>query len=295
MNLHNFKKIAIVTTLLASTPALAGNIQFDPDGAAGTFHSPKLLSQLALTPTATSNVIVQNLGADGILGDFDTFTESLSYKVPSALFLDGSSAIYGDTSDTTFGSATSDVTVGYFQVDLNIIGHIENFVGGTVSDSSAASRGAFLSSTFDVIFDWAPAAAILTWFDGDGSSKAVGVWDVLSGGAGGVDVGSTATQNFELNLAFNAATPDGYWSDSYDMPISNFIAINQAFGVADADANLQGIAPDPLGGTGGVNGTINIAASQNPTAIRFQVPEPTSIALLGLGLLGFAGVRRRKS
>lgn len=36
-------------------------------------------------------------------------------------------------------------------------------------------------------------------------------------------------------------------------------------------------------------------SGQHDGSIEFQVPEPTSLAILGLGLLGFAGSRRRKS
>jgi len=41
-------------------------------------------------------------------------------------------------------------------------------------------------------------------------------------------------------------------------------------------------------------GTVHVTALHN-ASVSFDVPEPTSIAILGLGLLGLAGVRRRKS
>ncbi|PCH96618.1 MAG: hypothetical protein COB83_05350 [Gammaproteobacteria bacterium] len=50
----------------------------------------------------------------------------------------------------------------------------------------------------------------------------------------------------------------------------------------------------PLTGLNFVNGVATIGGLHNGS-INFQVPEPTSIAILGLGLLGFAGARRRKS
>jgi len=50
----------------------------------------------------------------------------------------------------------------------------------------------------------------------------------------------------------------------------------------------------PLTGLNFVNGVASIGGTHNGS-INFQVPEPTSIAILGLGLLGFAGARRRKS
>lgn len=50
----------------------------------------------------------------------------------------------------------------------------------------------------------------------------------------------------------------------------------------------------PLGTLNFVNGVSKISGTHNGS-ISFQVPEPTSIAILGLGLLGLAGARRRKS
>jgi len=43
------------------------------------------------------------------------------------------------------------------------------------------------------------------------------------------------------------------------------------------------------------NGTLVLATANHVARATFSVPEPTSIAILGLGLLGFAGARRRKS
>lgn len=50
----------------------------------------------------------------------------------------------------------------------------------------------------------------------------------------------------------------------------------------------------PLTGLNFVNGVADVGGTHNGS-INFQVPEPTSIAILGLGLLGLAGARRRKS
>lgn len=50
----------------------------------------------------------------------------------------------------------------------------------------------------------------------------------------------------------------------------------------------------PLTGVTFVNGVATVGGTHNGS-INFQVPEPASIAILGLGLLGLAGARRRKS
>lgn len=59
------------------------------------------------------------------------------------------------------------------------------------------------------------------------------------------------------------------------------------------DQNTDGIDPNTFVQIGGTN-TFRVNGSHDGS-IEFEVPEPASIAILGLGLLGFAGARRRKS
>jgi len=61
------------------------------------------------------------------------------------------------------------------------------------------------------------------------------------------------------------------------------------FGMSnDTQGSLFGAYADGVGSTQKVNG-------QHEGSVAFEVPEPTSLAILGLGLLGFAGTRRRKA
>jgi len=63
-----------------------------------------------------------------------------------------------------------------------------------------------------------------------------------------------------------------------------------------ADALLAAIGGDVDAGYKGNDGqgTVYVSANHN-ASLTFNVPEPTSLAILGLGLLGFAGTRRRKA
>lgn len=59
------------------------------------------------------------------------------------------------------------------------------------------------------------------------------------------------------------------------------------------DQNAFGSSISPVFAAAG--GTQNTGITGHDGTITFSVPEPASIAILGLGLLGFAGARRRKS
>ena len=70
------------------------------------------------------------------------------------------------------------------------------------------------------------------------------------------------------------------------------------------DQNVQGGAPlllaaiggDVAAGFKGTDGAGNVYVSANHSAsLNINVPEPTTLAILGLGLLGMAGASRRKA
>lgn len=66
------------------------------------------------------------------------------------------------------------------------------------------------------------------------------------------------------------------------------------WGTNAAGVSLNGISnfTESASGAMGANGTVRYTV--NSIGAASQVPEPASLALLGLGVLGIAGVRRRK-
>lgn len=113
--------------------------------------------------------------------------------------------------------------------------------------------------------------------------------DVSNGGDTGFStVLSGKVTNFGTGMVNNAV-------DAGDVFVTNFgtfedyasLPSNEVYFAASQDTQN-------LGNLVFANGVANVSGTHNGS-INFQVPEPTSIAILGLGLLGMAGASRRKA
>ena len=113
------------------------------------------------------------------------------------------------------------------------------------------------------------------------------------------------TRLFDLNIMAGGDTGQatvlsGYLSN-FGAGTVNGIDANDVFNTAsgsfvDGSTVYFGVSQDtqPIGPVNYVNGVAQIGGTHNGS-VYFNVPEPTTLAILGLGLLGFAGVRRQKS
>ncbi|MCX7218048.1 PEP-CTERM sorting domain-containing protein [Undibacterium sp.] len=99
----------------------------------------------------------------------------------------------------------------------------------------------------------------------------------------GADRNRTLSVMFGANEVFNSSTFGGFSWKSVSMDISALLAASAGTNVI---LSFNNFIPVTWSGPAGL-GLDNVA-------INAKVPEPTTIALLGLGLLGFAAARRRK-
>ena len=133
-----------------------------------------------------------------------------------------------------------------------------------------------------------PAEKIMTSTFTSGGLTA-GNQDVLST-SGAVDVLKNGVLYFDVN-----GTPVSFSDYFLANPLSDIrltIDQNVTGGAASVVAAVGGSVAD--GFKGAVGDLVYVSANHN-ASLTFAVPEPTSLAILGLGLLGFAGSRRRKS
>jgi hypothetical protein len=82
--------------------------------------------------------------------------------------------------------------------------------------------------------------------------------------------------------------PDSYASETFEIGGIDYTL--QLLGFGDDVANIMNDFTSPEGGTNATKLWGRVTASQNP-----EIPEPSTILLLGVGLLGLASYSRRRS
>lgn len=104
--------------------------------------------------------------------------------------------------------------------------------------------------------------------------------DILTAGAGAFDLGAAILQNFYLGIDPATSNPNPYTSYSFD--ITALVGSGGTFQLRFAQVDNQGFFNQ---------GVDNVSILADASA----VPEPGTLALLGLGLVGMGYARRRKA
>jgi PEP-CTERM motif len=190
-----------------------------------------------------------------------------------------------------------------------------NYAGGNISATFNAVGGgifgnAFAFSSGSISVYQNPAngqyGSTLGTYGAD-LGNLIATFDILPGGGGLVDASGTPLSNGMINVYAQASwLADGYFFD----PLGNDLAGGSILAFAFTNANTIGSPNDTqvneiicgeAGWAGdGCNGNdySNLPGDHlfvsNNGQFKLAVPEPGSLALLGISLLGLATVRRRK-
>jgi len=299
-------KKLILSTMAASVFAFnvqADVITFDPaaDGST-TMQIDSVSMQINGGTTYEVQQYFHGGADDTKLDEGDLFTESFVYNFTQAS-LDG----------TATGTWIPALTADQLTFEFSLAGHIADVTYGaggapTIGDPDFASD--FADVAFKTVFSSsasAPGTGMTVKYNG----SVIGEFDILAGIStdpvelDGSTVGFAIT--FDFNDVWRNANSNGVnglfervWAHEDGTAFT--LAEDFNFALAQGSAGPTGNSFDNTGAFGPLHtdgGTIagktyfSVEVDDNGADLAFNVPEPTTLAILGLGLLGFAGTRRR--
>jgi len=280
---------------------------------------------LMFAGAASADSIYLNLGDDYNNNNSDTtaWFDELDIDYMSNTVVTDADASF-DFADPATYLSVGDTTVT--NVGMSIGTTLNDFDGTHVTNLGGMSSIGYDDNDFGVnnwgiTFGITDLQGVITEIDGDVLSLAyqaatieVFMYDYsVPLVDGNTDISAGLTHVFDLNMTFggdtgNSTVLKGNVTDFYDS--FNGVAASDIFNIAYGNGELTFGAASILDGglrflvsndtEGAADPTFNqegklILAGQHDGSIDFSVPEPTSLAILGLGLLGFAGTRRRKA
>jgi len=237
---------------------------------------------------SSSSQTISNLGSLGFNGE--SFVQntisgtSLTFQ-ENGVFNVGQEG--NGTSILDFGQVTGNYTGGSGSGTL----------GGTITFNAGGKLDLYYNPT--VTYGKAGQATVGNRY-GATDGILIATFTQLAGGGGNISPNGTPTANGQLTLLFQASyLMDGVWLDSSGADLQEgatlgFVTSNASQDVTTIDPILR----ETLGGSPGAPNTPpEQFFVQNGGQMKLQtnaVPEPASVAIMGVGLMALAALRRRK-
>lgn len=272
---------AAVAGLFATAPmhAQAVALQFKDLNPTGAFISLDKLNTISSPQYFLSAV---NVGADKAISNGDTFSESLT-------LITNSSSLGGGAQNFALG--------GDYRFQVTLSGDITNVVGTPIVLNPDNSVTTSASSTFSVNF----TSGTISLFDNVTNTH---ITDLLfqSGGASdirllaGSFIGDVTINTLLGGANCTAASCDPYLLNGSGGSLAGFGL--ELFTITTGSARVTdgtGGAPATFAGSDYATNSLVVNFQDNGQSTTFnQIPEPASLALIGMGLLGFGATRRWK-